>query len=144
MIDNELIEMIKDHEGTKKKNGRHVLYKCTAGKWTIGYGVNLENGISDDIAEYMLIALLREKEEDLVRNIKFWDELPVSIKRVLMDMCYNLGISRLLGFKKTLAFLEKGDYVNAAKEMLDSKWAKQVGRRALRLSQIVAKAAINR
>jgi lysozyme len=49
-------------------------------------------------------------------------------------MCFNLGIARLRGFKKMLAAMQAGDVETAAKEMLDSTWAKQVGARAHRLA----------
>ena len=56
---------------------------------------------------------------------------------VLIEMCYNLGLSGLAGFKKMLAAVEAGDYKKAAKEMLDSKWAFQVKGRAVELAKIM-------
>lgn len=60
-------------------------------------------------------------------------------KAVLVNMCFNLGISGLLGFKNTLAFIGAGDFERAANNMLASKWAKQVGLRAIELSEQMRK-----
>ena len=56
---------------------------------------------------------------------------------MLADMCFNLGINRLLGFKNTLAAIKAGDYEAAADGMLASMWAKQVGKRAHRLIKMM-------
>ena len=58
-------------------------------------------------------------------------------KVVLVDMCYNLGINRFLGFKKMLAAVKEGNYDTAADEMLNSKWATQVKGRAVELAQLM-------
>lgn len=50
-------------------------------------------------------------------------------------MCFNLGIAGLLKFKKFIAAVNDGFFELAAKEMLDSLWAKQVGNRAIELSE---------
>ena len=52
-------------------------------------------------------------------------------------MVYNLGLTRFKGFKKTIGFIELGEYDLAATEMLDSKWARQVGKRAIELSHMM-------
>ncbi len=60
-------------------------------------------------------------------------------KSVLLKMCFNLGIGGLLEFNNTLAFIAAGDWERAANGMLASKWAKQVGRRAIELSELMRK-----
>lgn len=50
-------------------------------------------------------------------------------------MHFNIGLARLKGFAKALAAIERGDYKTAAAEMLDSKWARQVGKRASELAK---------
>ena len=55
-------------------------------------------------------------------------------------MCFNLGITRLLKFKKFLGALESKDYKTASEEMMDSRWATQVGPRAVRLRDRVKNA----
>jgi len=70
---------------------------------------------------------------ELDRNMPWWKELNDNKQRVLANMCFNLGRPRLSNFKKFLAALESDDYEKAAVEMMDSKWATQVGDRAVRL-----------
>tara|TARA_R110000765_G_scaffold175563_1_gene280443 strand:+ start:838 stop:1284 length:447 start_codon:yes stop_codon:yes gene_type:complete len=72
---------------------------------------------------------------ELDRNIPWWKELGDEKMRVLANMCFNLGITRLLKFRKFLAALEAGDFETAGEEMIDSKWATQVGARATRLQR---------
>jgi len=59
-------------------------------------------------------------------------------QRVLLDMAFNLGISGLLKFKRTLKAIRAKQYEKAAEMMLDSRWATQVGQRAKRLSKMMA------
>lgn len=124
----------------RKSEGLSYLpYKCPTGHLTIGYGHNLEHGISIEAAEL----LLRQDIEIAVRQVKnafiWWPKLTEARFYVLVDMTFNMGISRLCGFKKMLSAVEQGDYQTAAKEMLASKWAVQVGRRAAELSKIMKK-----
>lgn len=58
-------------------------------------------------------------------------------RRVLIDMCFNLGLPRLLRFKKMLAAVVARDFNLAAEEMLSSVWAKQVGQRAQTLATMM-------
>jgi lysozyme len=82
---------------------------------------------------------------DLNRSIKYLDDIFHSDKvdlndarqNALIDMMYNLGPSRFIGFKKMIAAIYDEDFNAASNEMLDSKWAKQVGRRAFRLARIM-------
>jgi len=124
-----LVEMIKLHEGLSLRP-----YKCTAGKLTIGVGRNIEdNGISEEESDFLLQNDIKRCEKEL-ESLSFWGSLDEVRKCVLIDMCFNLGITRLKGFKKTLGYISVGSYENAANEMLDSNWADQVGQRAQRLS----------
>ncbi|WP_428045727.1 glycoside hydrolase family protein [Candidatus Avelusimicrobium fimicolum] len=124
----------------RKSEGLSYLpYKCPSGHLTIGYGHNLEHGISIEAAEL----LLRQDIEIAAKQVKnafiLWPKLTEARFYVLVDMTFNMGISRLCGFKKMLTAVEQGDYQTAAKEMLASKWAVQVGRRAAELSKIMKK-----
>ena len=129
MITDALIASVKRHEGLRLK-----VYKCTAGKNTIGYGRNLDDvGISADEAEYLLKHDLENAEIDAQR-FPIYEKLNQVRKDVLIEMVFNLGYSRLSGFKKMFAALERKDYDGAANEMLDSKWARDVGERAKTLA----------
>lgn len=125
-------ELIKKHEGLRLKP-----YKCSAGKLTIGYGRNLEDrGISPYEAETLLHNDIQDCYAQCIK-LPFWNRLNEARQAVLIDMCFNLGISRLKGFKKMLAAVDRGDYATAAKEMLDSAWAFQVKTRAVELAEIM-------
>ena len=73
--------------------------------------------------------------DELNRNMPWWNELDETRQRVLANMCFNLGCPRLKNFKNFLAALEAGDFETAGEEMMDSKWATQVGNRAVRLQE---------
>ena len=77
--------------------------------------------------------------KELDRNMAWWTELDDVRQRVLANMAFNLGINRLLNFKKFLAALQEHDFETAAVEMMDSKWATQVGPRATRLRDRILK-----
>ena len=127
-------ELIKKHEGLCLKP-----YRCTAGKWTIGYGRNLEdNGISPTEAEQLLKNDVQRCYREC-NTLACWNNLDETRRAVLIDMCFNLGITRLKTFKKMLAALEKGYFVRASYEMLNSKWATQVGHRATELAELMKK-----
>lgn len=121
----EVLTILRRREGFSR-----LPYKCPTGHLTIGYGHNLECGISAEAAEF----ILRQDVEDAATAVKsafdWWGHLNEVRKFVLVDMCFNLGISGLKQFKKMLAACAAGDYQTAAAEMLSSRWALQVGARA--------------
>lgn len=121
------------HEALKTKP-----YKCTAGKLTIGVGRNLDdNGITEDEALYLLNNDIENCVKDLDRNVPSWRSHNEFRQNVLIELCFNIGINRMLGFKKMLAALQKNEYASAADEMLDSKWARQVGQRSATMAQMM-------
>lgn len=126
-------ERIKQHEGFRGKP-----YRCTAGKLTIGYGRNIEdNGITEAEASFLLDNDLKRCESEC-RQIFYWfDNLDDTRRSVIVEMDFNLGLKKFLGFKKMLAACEKKDYELAAREMLDSLWARQVGQRAETLADLM-------
>ena len=157
------IEQTKRHEGSiRNKDGHHVAYQCQAGFWTIGYGHNIEadpkvvifehktespiilsltkySMIDEWEAEAILDYDIKRFEGGLCDNIPFLADLtkakdPVRYY-VMLNMAFNMGISTLLQFKKTIKYVEDGSYIEAASEMLNSKWANQVGSRAQELSK---------
>jgi|TARA_R100000458_G_scaffold3696_2_gene3010 lysozyme len=74
---------------------------------------------------------------ELDRNLHWWRGLNDNKQRVMVNMCFNLGYPRLSKFKNFLAAMQENDFETAAVEMMDSKWANQVGKRAERLKQRV-------
>ena len=109
---------VSKHEDLKLK-----AYHCPKGRITIGYGRNLEDrGITPLEAQSMLERDLLDIKLELEDSIKFFHKLDHIRQNVLIEMAYNMGVSNLLEFKNTLKFVEKGDFINASVEMLDSQW----------------------
>lgn len=132
MTEDDFLRQLRIDEGFFSKP-----YKDTVGVLTIGYGTNLEQGITHKQAEYLMQCEL----EDCVKELEqtdWYPDLPTNIKFVMQNMCYNMGIVKLSGFHRTIAYLKAKDWKNAAKQMLNSKWAKQVHARATRLALIVS------
>ena len=129
-----MIRQLRLHEGERLKP-----YRCTAGKLTIGVGRNLEDrGITAEESAYLLGNDIDSHWRELVKALPWVEQLDEVRQRVLLDMAFNLGIGGLLGFKNTLATIKAGDFQKASVMMLDSKWARQVGRRADRLAGMMA------
>lgn len=134
-----LKKLLKPNEGSNIVDGRHRLYKCTAGKWTIGWGYNIDdNGISNAIAEALLDEGIDEVLADLNNNLfpEFF-LYPESIQLVLADMRFNLGPKRFRSFKKMIAAVEARDWPRMAQEMEDSKWCADVKSRCQNLVKMV-------
>tara|TARA_Y100001963_G_scaffold123907_1_gene174274 strand:- start:1083 stop:1493 length:411 start_codon:yes stop_codon:yes gene_type:complete len=128
-----LIEAVKLSEGFRDK-----VYKDTLGIDTIGYGFAIKDLVIDeDIAEMILRRKLEKLVDDTNKRFSFLKDLPEQAQDVIYEMCYQLGITGVSKFKKTLAYLENFEYKMASKEMLDSKWAKQTPNRAKKLSDII-------
>jgi len=129
----ELIISIKAHEGYSG-----IPYIDTIGKITIGYGRNLTDvGISRAEAEVLF------KSDVNLAVDQFFTKIPLFVreqcnlvrKHVLIEMIFNMGIKKVLKFRNMLAAIEAGDFEKASKEMLNSKWAEQVGGRAISMAR---------
>lgn len=108
------------------------------GKLTIGVGRNLDDmGLTENEARYLLENDLGRVRAELDATLPWWRALDEPRKTVLLNMTFNMGLSRLLTFTKFLHALAHGDYQRAAGEMLDSLWAKQVHRRAVELASLM-------
>lgn len=119
---------------------RDRIYKDTVGKITVGVGRNLsDRALSPAVIDLMLSEDIADVEADLDRRLPWWRSMCDARQNVLANMCFNLGIDRLLGFKNTLAMMQAGRYDAAALGMLDSQWARQVGARSVRLAAVMRK-----
>lgn len=128
-----LIKDLMRDEGVRLKP-----YRCTAGKLTIGIGRNLDDvGISEAEAGILLGNDVAKVVAGLDEALPWWRDLSEARQRALINMGFNLGLSGLLAFKRTLALLRAGEYEKAASAALESKWAKQVGGRAVRIAQMI-------
>jgi len=134
----ELKELLKIHEGTgPMKKGRHQMYQDSEDIWTIGYGRNIqERGLSTAEADFLLDNDIADSIRDC-HKFDWYGALDEARQLVVTDMVFNMGLGRFMGFRKTIDFIERGLYEKASVEMMDSKWAKQVGPRAVRLSEIM-------
>lgn len=138
------LAMLKGHEGAVREGGRHVAYRCPAGALTIGWGHNLDaeplrglgpgSTLSDAEADNLLRADLARLAAELDLRLPWWRGLGPARSAALLDMAFNLGLSGLLGFRRMLEAARRLCFEEAAAEMLDSRWAAQVGRRALELA----------
>jgi len=151
----EIYDFIKDHEGYYNK-----VYIDSVGKPTIGIGLNLkrpeardfiaqvganynrvltgEETLTDKQVNELFNLCLKVAYKDAKAFMPNFDSLPKNVKLVVLDMSFNLGGPRLNKFKNTRQFLLSGDYDSASKEILHSKWAKQVGRRAIANSRLLS------
>jgi len=116
-------------------------YQDHLGYWTIGVGRLIDKrkggGLSDAEIDFLLSNDIDRFEKQVIDALPWYSRLDEVRQRVLVNMAFNLGIAGLLGFKNTLAMIERGDYAGAAKGMLNSKWATQVGERARRLATMM-------
>lgn len=128
---------LKRDEGTGRvKDGRLMPYVDTVGKVTIGWGRNLtDRGISYAEAEELLDNDIDIAIRECIAKFHWFPALDPVRQAVIVNMCFNLGMSRLLKFPNTLQSIATGKYEEAAIQMLQSKWADQVGARALRLAE---------
>jgi len=119
------------HEGLRLKP-----YRDTVGKLTIGVGRNLDDvGISEAEAFYLLENDIKRTRKELHERLPWISNLSPTRQDVLVNMAFNMGVGGVLKFKKMLANLEQGRWYDASREMLDSKWAQQVGERAVELAE---------
>ena len=122
----------------KDEGKRNKIYADSVGKLTIGVGRNLtDGGVSDDEIMLMLDNDIIKVCADLDDHLPWWSTLSEARQQVLANMCFNMGIQGLLGFKNTLEAIQEGRYDAAANGMLASLWARQVGARAQRLAQMM-------
>lgn len=131
MITPKAIALIQQHEGL-----RLTPYKDSVGVLTVGYGHNLEKPITEAEAHRLLEQDLQETLVDC-RKLHWFHTLDDVRQAVIINMVFNLGITRFKRFVKTIEYIEKQQYFMAASEMLNSKWAKQVKGRAIDLSYMM-------
>jgi lysozyme len=141
------LKLVKEAEGFEPHE-----YRCTAKKLTQGYGRNLEvhplsdeekaelnedGSVSKEVAEKWAIKELNECEYKLSKNIIYQKQSDIR-KAVLLDMCFNIGYSGLMKFKKMWIALGERDYAEASRQAKDSAWYVQVGNRGKRNVEIIA------
>jgi len=132
-----LLAMLKRHEGVES----HA-YECSENKITVGVGRCIDQkggiGLSDDEIDYLLQNDIERVIKELSSEYSWFNSLDDVRKDAIVDISFNLGQTRLRLFKRALAAMDSGDYKEAATEFLDSRWAKQVGGRALELTDMIS------
>ena len=124
-----LLSSVIVHEGFSR-----YIYLDSVGVRTVGFGRNLDDrGISREEAEMLLLNDLETSTEE-AKKFEFYENLTSNRRDVIVEMIFNLGLTRFKKFKKTIGYINQANHSAAADEMLDSRWAKQVGQRALTLS----------
>lgn len=132
MLHNDIKIQIKKDEGL-----RLFPYLDTQNKWTIGFGRNLsQKGISHSEANFMFDNDIKESLSEL-RALDWYSYQPKPVQNALLNMHFNLGLSKLLKFKRMIAAIKNKNYTKAAHEALDSRWATQVGERAIRIADMI-------
>lgn len=136
MSDDLLIAELRRDEGVVP----HA-YQDHLGYWTIGVGrlIDKRKGgrLTDEEVDYLLANDIARFAAELDEKLPWWRALDAVRQRVIQNMAFNLGVDGLLAFKNTLAAVKAGEWERAADGMLASKWARQVGNRALRLAKMM-------
>ena len=131
-----IFQMLKTHEAVSK-----FAYTCPGGKLTVGVGRNVDPdgglGLSNDEVDYLLRNDVYRTSIELTKNFAWFSALCPARRDALIDICFNLGLTRLKKFKKALGAMAKGDYILAAKEFMDSNWSRQVGQRAITVTTMI-------
>ena len=135
----DLLDSIKKHEGFRSKPYPDPIHGWDVPTFGIGFTY-----ITEEESEYLLKRRVARIREQLTTSIPKFTSLSENIQNVLIEMAFQLGVVGLLRFKKTLAAISNEDYEEAAKEMLDSKWARQVPRRAAEMASRVRNESIRR
>ena len=135
-----LEQMLRVHEGVK-----HKMYLDSKGIETIGIGHNLRDvPISDEAVSLIFQTDLENAIEEVERMFRWYTKLDDVRKAAIIDMIFNMGLPTFLTFKKTIDYLDEGDYESASAEILvgsgpggKSRYYADVGRRAETISQML-------
>ena len=130
-----LVEMMRLHEGV-----RYKVYVCSEGYETIGVGRNISEGgrgLSKDEVDFLLVNDIKRVEDELTRNFPWFSELNEARRDAMIDIAFNLGLTRLRSFVNALEAMSHGQYDIAANEFMDSRWSQQVGNRAVEVTYMI-------
>jgi lysozyme len=122
----------------REEGAESCAYQDSLGFWTIGVGRLIDSrrggGLSPDEIEMLLENDIKRNYEAVLKALPWMEKLSEPRQAVLIEMAFQMGVSGLLQFKRTLGSIEDGQYGEAAVEMLESKWAKQTPKRAYRMA----------
>jgi lysozyme len=135
-----LVDQLITHEGMELR-----LYQCPAGKWSIGAGRNLQDrGITESEARHLLNNDIRISIDELTDAFPWFTRLDETRQVAMVDLHFNLGLSSLKTFRKTLGLIAEAvegrvSWNDVGMELLDSRWAEQVGRRSQTIANMLIK-----
>lgn len=136
MVSESLERQLKRHEGLVL----HA-YQDHLGFWTIGYGRLIDErrggGISEDEALVLLRNDINRVEGDLQSRVTYWHDLPLTKRQALLNMAFQLGVGGLMQFRRMWAAIARRDWDAAAREALNSRWAKQTPNRAKEVAEML-------
>lgn len=135
MMRQELTRQLKVDEGVKA-----TVYKDHLGWDTIGVGRLVDArkpgaGLRPSEIDMLLQNDIDDRIEALTRRLPWFQNLDDARRGALLNMSFQLGVDGLMGFKNTLRMVEDGDYMGAARNMMQSKWAEQTPKRAARMAE---------
>ena len=124
------VERICENEGFRSKP-----YQCTEGVWTLGHGITY---LTEDESMAIVANRTGNKHKGLLEQLDWYGDLPNNVQGVVLEMCFQLGTTGMLKFKKMIANMKAKNWEGAALEMKDSRWYRQTKNRCERLAKIVA------
>ena len=131
-----LLETLKRHEGV-----RYYVYRDHLGYETIGVGRCINRavglGLSPDEVEYLLINDVQRCIEELDGAFEWFKDLDEVRREAMINLCFNLGLTKLRKFVKALTAMKQRNYNKASTEFLNSKWANQVGERSREVAHMI-------
>jgi lysozyme len=131
-----LLETLKRHEGV-----RYYVYRDHLGYETIGVGRCINRavglGLSPDEVEYLLINDVQRCIEELDGAFEWFKDLDEVRREAMINLCFNLGLTKLRKFVNALEAMKQRNYNKAAAEFLNSKWANQVGERSREVAHMI-------
>ena len=114
-------------------------YHCTSNKLTIGVGRNLDDvGITEGEAKFLLKNDISRVAGECMYEFDWFSGLSERRKEAIINLVFNMGLSKFKQFKKTISYIEQGLFELAGTELLDSNYAKQVGNRSIRVANMLA------
>lgn len=132
-----LAAQLQQDEGRK---AHMYLDNATPPRWTIGVGFNLsDRALPEPIIDALLDWCIDNVQHELDSALPWWRTMNDARQNALANMAFQLGLDKLLKFKKTLELLKGGRWDAAANEALDSDWARQVPNRAKRVTDMIRK-----
>jgi lysozyme len=137
MTDAQQMLMSQEGTGPRDADGRFLPYLDSVGKWTIGYGHLMEKGLPADVANMLFQCDLADALDDVRHCFSCYDSLSRPRQLVLISLAFQLGRNKLNGFVRFIGAVHRGDWNDAADELLNSKAARQTPARYNQLSKMM-------